>query len=83
LQAGTKLNESVLVRGGVFRDEFGLGIDVKSPRGASFSLDAFDLNNPTLNSYISYPLGRRLGLLLGVEDIGDTNQYNAGIQISF
>ncbi len=83
LQAGKWVSDSLHLRGGVYRDELGLGFDIQGRKGHSLSLDAFNLNNPTLNSYFSLPIASRLNLLLGVEDVGDTNEYNAGIQVDF
>ncbi len=83
LQVGKKAGDSILVRGGVYRDELGVGVDLFGGDSVSLSLDAFNLNNPALNSYLTLPFPRRFKLLLGVEDVGDRNQYNAGIQVHF
>ncbi len=83
VQAGRYLSDSVLVRGGIFRSEFGLGFDFMPTDGFSLMGDVYDLNNPRANSYFSLPIADRYNLLFGVEDIGDENQLNAGVQLSF
>lgn len=83
LQAGRYLSPSLLVRGGIYREQAGLGFDLIGPRGWGLTTDAFNINNPQLNSYLTVPLARRFNLLLGVEDIGDRDEYNAGIQLTF
>ncbi|OPX22874.1 MAG: hypothetical protein B1H03_03280 [Planctomycetales bacterium 4484_113] len=83
LQAGRYLSTSLLVRGGIYRQQAGVGFNLVGSRGWEFTADAFNINNPQLNSYLSVPIARRLSLLLGVEDIGDRDEYNAGIQLTF
>ncbi|MCD6283080.1 MCE family protein [bacterium] len=83
VQAGRYLSDDVLLRGGIFRSEFGLGFDYSPTGGFSFTGDVYDLNNPRANSYLSFPLMDKYNLLFGIEDIGDENQLNAGVQLSF
>ncbi len=82
-QAGRFVTEETLLRGGIFRSEFGLGFDYLGVNGMSLTADIYNLNNPMMNSYMSFPLADKYDLLLGVEDIGDENQLNAGVQLSF
>jgi phospholipid/cholesterol/gamma-HCH transport system substrate-binding protein len=82
-QAGRYVSESVLLRGGIYRSDFGLGFDYLPGKGVDLSGELYDLNNPKLNSYLKYPLGDKYGLLVGVEDIGDENQVNAGVSLNF
>jgi len=81
-QAGRYLGDDVLVRGGIYRSEFGLGLDY-SAGGTVITGDVYNLNNPMMDSYLFFPLADRYKLLFGVEDIGDRNQLNAGVQLSF
>jgi len=83
LQAGQYLSPSFLVRGGLYREQMGVGFDLMSTGGWGLTADAFDVNDPQLNSYLSIPLAHRFNLLVGVEDIGDRDQYNAGVQLTF
>ncbi len=83
VQMGRYVSEDVLLRGGIFRSEFGLGFDYSPTGGFSFIGDVYDLNNPRANSYLSFPFTDKYNLLFGVEDIGDENQLNAGVQLSF
>lgn len=83
VQMGRYVSEDVLLRGGIFRSEFGLGFDYSPTGGYSFIGDIYDLNNPQANSYLSFPFADKYNLLFGVEDIGDENQLNAGVQLSF
>jgi len=83
VQMGRYVSEDVLLRGGIFRSEFGLGFDYSPTGGYSFTGDVYDLNNPRMNSYLSLPFADKYNLLFGVEDIGDENQLNAGVQLSF
>ena len=82
-QAGVYMNDSLLFRGGIFRSEFGLGFDYSRDGGLGLAGDLYDLNDPKLNSYLTFPLSDRYSALLGLEDIGDENQVNAGVQLSF
>jgi hypothetical protein len=52
-------------------------------KGVNLSGELYDINDPKLNSYLKYPLGDKYGLLVGVEDIGDANQVDAGISLTF
>jgi len=83
VQAGRYLSPSLLVRGGVYREQAGIGFDLMTPGGWGLATDAFNVNDPQLNSYLTLPLAQRLNLLLGVEDIGDRDEYNAGVQLTF
>jgi phospholipid/cholesterol/gamma-HCH transport system substrate-binding protein len=82
-QAGKYMGNSLLFRGGIFRSEFGLGFDYSQGGGLGLTGDLYDINNPKLNSYLTFPLADRYNMLVGVEDIGDENQVNAGVQLSF
>jgi phospholipid/cholesterol/gamma-HCH transport system substrate-binding protein len=82
-QAGRYVSESMLLRGGIYRSEFGLGVDFLPGKGVNLSGELYDINDPKLNSYLKYPLGDKYGLLVGVEDIGDANQVDAGISLTF
>ncbi len=83
VQAGRYLSESLLLRGGIFRSEFGLGLDYATGKGVNLAGDLYDINDPKLNSYLALPVGKGYDVLLGVEDIGDQNQLNAGVSLSF
>ena len=83
LQMGRYVSEDMLLRGGIFRSEFGMGFDYSPTGGYSLTGDVYDLNNPRMNSYLSLPFADKYNLLFGIEDIGDENQLNAGVQLSF
>jgi phospholipid/cholesterol/gamma-HCH transport system substrate-binding protein len=82
-QGGQYVSESLLLRGGIFRSEFGMGFDYSTGKGMKVAGDLYDINDPKVNSYLSVPVGKGYDVLLGVEDIGDQNQLNAGVSLSF
>ena len=66
-------------RGGVYRGELGLGGAYFLPGGGGAELTWYDTEDPKLNGFGYFPIGHKLNLVLGVEDIDNDAKPSIGL----
>lgn len=66
-------------RGGVYRGELGFGGAYYLPGGGGAEITWYDTENPKLNSFGYFPIGKKLKLVVGAEDIVNDAKPSVGL----
>jgi len=79
-QFGTKLNDTLGLRYGLYDDKLGVGLDYMAPSGyPRITLDAYRPNDPHWDLRFWHSISRDWSLLFGVNDLGQGNSPLVGL----